>query len=346
MENKIQTDLGKILFKYNESKNDFDMIRIKSIDKENNKVTLIDINDMNNKKYFEISLEDYKNIKRNYSALKSSGILSISNIVTAKSESGVEVKDVLLVFFKNQDDTGEPDFYKPTIVARQSLEDIVSENINNNINKVGFSASQEDLPPDYQLTDLLINEKILDSRLYHIYLADKFDDILDLIDNEESENIFKDLYDREINHMKKTRLKFDTTIDRKSINGFCKSLSIFMKENDFVGDINRALGIGFIDVSLKNHKVLTEDDKVFLSLMYGGIKLDKTYVINFHYDIDMSQIKMKYFIIKDILGDTYIVGYTESPDEITKDQIKMSEQKANQFRDRLSKIAKAYDNMN
>ena len=346
MEKKIQTELGKILFKYNESKNDFDMVRVKSIDKENNKVTLIFNYGKNNNFCDDIDMRLYKELRENYSVLKSSGILSISNIVTAKSESGNEIKDVLLVFFKNQDDTGEPDFYKPTIVARQSLEDLVSENINNEINKVGFSSSQEDLPPDYQLTDLLINEKVLDSKLYHIYLADKSDEIIDLIKNEESENIFKELYDKEINHMKKTRLKFDTTIQRKSINGFCKSLDVFIKENDFVGDINRSLGIGFIDVSLKNHKILTEDDKTFLSLMYGGIRFDKTYVIEYHYDIDLSQIKMKYLIIKDILEDTYIVGYTESPEEITKDQIQLSNQKAKQFRDRLSKIAKAYDNMN
>lgn len=353
----IETEIGKIFCLYNEEKDDFDKVRLASIIKDENDDNIYELLKLNEKTRIEdsedevfLSEEEFNDIRKNWTLLRSDGILSVTNIVATSNERR-EIKDVLIIFFPNNRITEIPDIKQPYIVARQGINNIFAE-MAGYIDHVGMSVSIDTLPVDYSLSDFMANERVLSSTLTHVYKTDTAKELSDILTRnknvKESEDILKELQLGRIYYLKNTSSKW-ATFDEKNekidnVDGYCNNLEVFMNDSGFIEDLYNCLGILKIDSELKSNTSLSSDDKLLLSVLSGGTKIDKAVPLAFDYDVNMAAIKMKYFLIVDINDNLWIVAYTESPDEIDVEELyNLNEERTKILQERLSRIVTAYD---
>ena len=339
------TNIGKIYCKWNDEIDDYDKYRIIKNDEVDNKkgIWISKNKDIETETFY--SLEDFSEFKKDCVLLRSDGVMSCTNIV-ATTANGKDIKDVLLIFFPNNKVTGVPDIKEPHVIARQGVENLFAS-LAGEIGQVGMSVNLNNMPAGYAISDFMLNDRVLSSQLCHVYKTDSPDDIANIIDNKESDEIIKSLYDSHIQYIKNTNASYQEYTDKdseyKCIDGFCNSLKSFIKNIGFMQDVYDDLHIAFFDGELKENKSLTEDDKLTMSVLYGGIHIDKAIPLKFDYDINLSAIKMKYILVMDNTFTLYIVPYTESPDEIDAEAVyKMNEERVATVQERLKKCANAY----
>lgn len=351
MEN-ISTELGKIFAKYNNETDDFDMFRVIGI--ENDKYTVASLNenyDVEDEDVTVYSYDEYKDFKLENTMLMSEGIISVTNIIAAKNNNGTSIKDVALIYFPNDEETQVPDINKPYIVARQALNNVFAD-LAGQEGFAGISVSLDTLPTGYTLGDFMDSLEAIDSKLMHVYKIDTPDKINFILDTEEIEEIFKELYNKSLwynQNIGKIDEKYESPED-DCIDGYCNSFKRFISESGFYEDLLIKMNIVPIDKELTERVALDVDDKLLLATMCGGgIKIDRAVPLKFDYDIDLSAIKMNYLLTRNIngTGNVYIVPYTVSPDEIDAESLyKLNEERTTQLQNRLKSIVKAYDDAN
>lgn len=345
----INTELGKIFASYNSETEDFDKFRVITYKDSKYLIGVLndnyDIDDESVEAYDE---EGYKDFKHNHTLLKSEGILTLTSIVAAKNDNGTSIKDVALIYFPNDELTEVPDINKPYIVARQALNNIFAD-MSGQEGLAGLSVSLDTLPTGYTLGDFMDSMEAIDSKLMHIYKIDTPDKINFIFDDEDIENIFKELYNKRLWFGQNTGEideKYEIPED-DCISGYCNSLKRFISESGFYEDLLIKMNIVPIDKELTEKEALSVDDKLLLAtLCGGGIKMDRAVPLKFDYDIDLKAIKMNYLLARNIngSGNVYIVPYTVSPEEIDAEALyKMNEERTTQLQNRLMSIVKAYD---
>lgn len=344
----FNTEIGRIYCKYNAEKDNFDKLRIIGARGSQKKTYIAKIigDDYrldNNSDIIELSEEEYNDIKRDYDLLKSDGIVSLTNIVSVENEFR-QIKDILLILFPNNKITNVPELQNPHVVARQGINDIFADMIGNS-DKVGCSVSLETLPTGYTLTDFMENTSVISSILCHVYKTDIASDLDILLDNDESSDILTELFDQRVRYLQNTDLNFKyEEAEDQCIDGYCNSLYKFIIESGFMDDVYQTLGIIKVDFKAESGKALSLDDRLFIATLTGGIKIDKAVPLKFDYDIDMTSVKMKYFMILDNANELYIVPYTESSEEVDGEELyNLTEERTIQIQERLAKCVKAYD---
>lgn len=294
-------------------------------------------------RYFNVHDEGYKFIREHNTLLKSEGILSITNVVSTTYSQGKEIKDVLVIFFPNNRITRVPEINQPYIVARQGINNLYADMAGSD--EVGMSVSLDTLPSGYALSDFMVNDSVLCSRLVHCYLIDDENTLSRLLDNEDSNKILQDLFDHEIMYKANTDVNFKYE-DKKDdcVGGYCNSIKSFLVHTDFMSDLYNCLGIVKVDFKLNEGEALSIDDILFLvARCGGGLRINRAVPLKFSYFIDMSIIRMKYFMVSDINNDLFIVPYTETADEIPISELyNLTEERTNKLQERLSKCVKTY----
>ena len=357
MEN-ISTELGKIYSKYNSKEDKFELYRVANIiNKDDDKEYVISPIDDKSYHFYRdeldckvLSQEEYNKFKIDYDALKSEGIVSLSNIVSIKNDIR-SIKDILVIYFPNNKVTKVPDINQPYIVARQGINNIFAE-MAGEIDTVGLSVSLDTLPAGYALSDFIANESVEDSRLCHVYKTDSSFDLDLLLENENTDSILKELFDQRVYFLSNTRIDFvKEKYEGKDIcvDGYCNSLRKFLIESGFMEDLLNKMGITIVDFELKDNKPLNEEEKLILITLYGGIKINKAVPLRFSYEINLNGIKMKYLLIstKDSIDketELFIVPYTEFSNEVDVYSLyKLTEERTIQLQERLLNCVKAYD---
>ena len=348
----IETDLGRIFCKYDPEIDDFKKARLVSIDETNcgksyKMVTLDDnchlcSNNSDDTIYY-LNEEKFIEMKKEWIALSSEGIISISNIVSYEDDHRT-IKDILITYFPNNKVSQVPDASQPYIVARQGMNNIFATMAGEE--RVGIAVSLDTLPAGYTLSDFMINNRVLSSYLAHVYKTDTATDIASVLDNDESNKILNDLIDRQYMYMKNTDSdfkEFDITEDTCLI-GYCLTLRKFLEESDFMNELYNKLGIIRVDFKMEESKILSTSERAFCSLLLGGVRILKAIPLHFDYTINLIAIKMKYFLAVDSENKLYIVPYTESPEEVDpKVLYDLTEEATNTLQERLRKVVKAYD---
>lgn len=332
-----QQIMGQIICKWDEDKNDFHKLRVTKRKGDNYILSELDYHGkivLNTEK--EMSLHDIKDMLDNqgYVSLKSDGLIMISDVVLAKSEAGRDIKDVIILFYKYNDQIGDIDLSKPAVIARQALNDPTSTDSN----KVGFSFYTDDLPDDFPIDVLLMFDKLLDSRSFNYYKTDTLDTVYAFMHTTESDDIIKDLYSAAIYHAKKIYLNFEEPKDGY-YEGQCKDLFTFLKATNFISDVRISIGIGTVDFDLMGN--ITPEQKLFISLLYGGIYIDTMYITAFDYTIDLKKIKMKHLLIMDATETLYLVGYKESDKEIVYPDL--TDKQTEEIKQRIRRCINVYD---
>lgn len=350
---KIDTILGLILCKYDENTDDFLKWRIvREVDKNTKSYELWAMHLPNCKR--TSTIEEIKDMIENqdFVVLESSGILAVS-IVNMGKANGKDVNDVRLMWFKRENDSNNIYMSDLAAVASQALNDIYAESMGET-GKVGLSVTKDTLPAGFELEDFLGCVSTISCSMYHIYKTDKLFDITNMTRTKQIKEIFKSLYENHINYLEKTKPFFDKKFlkDEKQVDGYCKTYTAFIKHTGFYYDIDQTIGIGHLPFRIEeNQTALTDEQVVEFMLIYGGIRVHNTFILKFDYTIDLSTIKMKHCLCKDDTGTLYIIGYTESQEDIAvgvmehtlKKYEEIAKRDDNAIKARLKKLIEAYD---
>lgn len=350
----FNTDVGRIFCKYDKETDDFDKLRLIKVDKSNGNddqkiYIMAELDDACHIKYLEdgtidakmLTQEQFTLLKHEYTALASEGIMSITNIIAAENDTK-KIKDVLAIFFPNNRMTKVPDAAQPYIVARQGANNIFSMNC---FGDVGLSLSLDSIPEGYTLVDLMENIGVISSLLTHVYKTDNSKELDIILSNDTTTEILHDLFDHQYNFYKNTRRKFDEEVTEDSVlNGYCRTIRKFLETSDFMGDLFNKLNIIRVDFPMSYSTELDLDQKLLCSMLLGGVKIAKAVPLMFDYSINMTAIKMKYFLAEDSNDILWIVPYTESPAEVDpKVLYDLTEERTNTIQNRLAKVVRAYD---
>lgn len=346
----IETDLGRIFCKYNPDTDDFDKVRLISVDEIDGKksytMAKLDAHCHAHLEGSDVSAcyfldeEKFLELKKEYIALSSEGVVSISNIVSYEDESRV-IKDILVTYFPNNKVSEVPDASQPFIVARQGLNNIFAAMAGEE--RVGIAVSLDTLPAGYTLSDFMGNSRVLGSLLSHVYKTDTAEDLGAILSDEDIEKTLKDLLEHQYNYMKNTDPDFEINKDTCLI-GYCSTVSKFLEESDFMNELYNKIGIIRVDFKMEESKELAKDERAFCSLLLGGARILKAVPLHFDYTINVKQIKMKYFLAVDSDNILYIVPYSESTEEVDpKVLYDLTDKATTTLQERLRKVVKAYD---
>lgn len=334
---KLETELGKIYCQYNKENDDFLKIRLVNIiqndsDEKDVKYVFKYIDeDYNFTSEKIVDADEYNDIRRNWILLKSDGIISLTNIVAVENEVR-QIKDVITLFFPNNKATGYPISSQAFVLARQGIDNIFDEEYST----VGLSVSINTLPTGFALSDFMESTSIISSKLCHIYKIDSSKNISEILDNEETSAILKDLYDHQLTYLQNTDSKFDPSTAGDNLNGYNKTLQGFLENSGFLTDVFETIGITTVDFELKFNVPLDLDDKIFISMLYGGIRINKAVPLKFDYDINLKAIKMKYLLIRDINGKLWVLPYTTyNDDDDILSIYNLTDERIEKFQERL-----------
>lgn len=349
----IETDLGRIFCKYNPETDDFDKVRfIRTIEDDGKKLYMMtNLDDYCHShlggsgisSYYFLNEEKFLELKKEYVALSSEGVVSISNIVSYEDKSRA-IKDILITYFPNNKVSQVPDASQPYIVARQGLNNIFATMAGEE--RVGVAVSLDTLPAGYTLSDFMGNTRVLNSLLSHVYKTDTAEDLGTILTDEDIEKTLKDLLEHQYNYMKNTDPEFeDFEINKDTcLIGYCSTVSKFLEESDFMNELYNKLGIIRVDFEMEESKELSTSERAFCSLLLGGVRILKAVPLHFDYTINIPAIKMKYFLAVDSVSKLYIVPYTESTEEVDPQVLyDLTEETTNTLQERLRKVVKAYD---
>ena len=331
--------VGNIFAKYGED-NKLDAFRIIQVN-ENSKirVTKLDENfhivDKNTVKDTN-AIDLGKYIKTNgYKKIIPEGTVTLSNIESFINEAGRPINDVILMYFIEgfcEDSVGDPDVY-----LRQSMDSLYIpgtvgiSNLKSEINDAG-----------YKVEDLMYCNKVLgDSYACNVYRTDTVDELNIILNNKRTKMTLEDLYDHagymDYNTDPKSAGICDEEVYYK---GYCKNLITLLDRSGFINDIYSSMGMTEVDFVIKEGvDTITGDDKILLSLLYGGIRINKTFATKWDYTQDLEEVKTKYMLVVDSDKKVYIVGYTESEEEWSTE---LKAQQLEHLSERLMRCAKVY----
>ncbi len=344
----LEPQLGRIYCRFNKDIDDFEKMRLLDIVVTNDEELYIfrklddDYNSFGPE--IQISEKEYDQFSYNWNLLESDGVVTISNIVAVENEVR-KVRDIVLIFFPNNKVTECPYVEQPHVVARQAIENIFDASGST----VGMSVSIETLPTGYSLSDFMENASIESSRACHVYKIDTAKTLSEVLSNDKTDSILNDLYEHHYNYLRNTIPSFEddyndtTKYDHECLNGYHKTLEGFIKGSGFLDDILQTIGISTVDFELEFNKPLTVDELCFVSVLYGGIKINKAVPIRFDYDIELDYLKMKYLLLRDSKDKTWVVPYTVSPDEIDAIALYgLTDQKSLEIQERLRRCTHVY----
>lgn len=223
---------------------------------------------------------------KTYTKLRPDGYISFS---VANLEDGI--KDVIVMFFRKQDMAQ----LIPFAVCRMNIYDMFTNVINkeDGILYIGCSVNQDSCPADIDFNLTRACNGTEKDDVIAVYIEDTLDSILHLVNSVPYDDV---LYTLSAGYVPdKTR-------------GVCSTLRELLEQNHFIDDVY--YGFNELPVQFKYIPEVAGD------LIHAVEDVIKHEMINpvwvkFDRDIDISKIKDKYLIIRDIEDNLFIVSYVE-----------------------------------
>lgn len=341
---QLTTNIGKILTKYNEESDSFDMIRIMHLKDDMIEYCLLNEDySINYNESIECKVKEFTDKFKDWKTLSPNGILSLSNVKVATNQSGSEIKDIVMLFFTENKVLHIFDPCTPCIVARQAINNIYKMEFNADENDVGVSVTDDTIPQGFTFMDFTESETIYNSLLTCVYRTDTPESLAELLDNDDTTNILENLYNTAIGD----NIKFNGSIKNDCYHGYCNSLLSFIIHSGLMNDIYSKMGVIKVDFVLEFNKPIEGEDKILLSTLCGGINIVKAVPIKFGYDINISIIKMKYMLVMDKNNILWIVPFTSTVDEFSPLEFyKITSEQTNKIQERLKKCIDMCDSIN
>lgn len=316
----IGAELGNIYYTWNDERNDFDMYRIVSI-QNSETVSCIINNDWKQKKKFNL-----KELRQKYTQLLSDAILTVSDVIAITKRIGnniIPLYDVMVMVYKREGLSLSGSV--PDILLRQATSDMFYQPfVSTEENPmIGFCATKETLPAEYEMNELTLVDDVLSSMIINTYKIDTIDSICQIIGNKFN-SILEDLMDAHLKAVYGQSWDFmkDTIEVPEHLHGYCKDLKTLLKINNFMYDFYQILGITNVTFQIDcpddgyEHS-LPNDQRESLQEIYQ-INMAKTMVLPFDFSVNLEEVKVPYVLIMDVTGNLYFVAFTRSEFEYVK----------------------------
>lgn len=310
---KVVAKLGLKYYRYkSDSEDSLEVIRIIGlINNTDVKVSVIEgaENDVTE------TVMNLDSIEKDYRALIPAGLITFNDVLLKEaSDKDMTVDDIIVLFYKYG---GK----EPSVICRQNVTDFFYQLRAQSEDDVyvGVSVTKDTIPEGIEFNNLLACSGINNTVIFNVYLDDDMKDILKYIKTKKFDHTLEvGLFD----HLKQLSKQYGGQVKLKqgttSVNGFNIDLKTLLNENDFWFDIYNVLGITCISGDLRvDGESLSVEDKQILSDIFR-INIDRTFVLKYKNDIDLSEIKMNHMFIRDD-HDLYIVAYTSTGEYIEKD---------------------------
>ena len=258
--------------------------------------------------------------EKKFTELLPAGYLSLS-IVSGTTEDGISFNDVIVAVYNMEDVRNR--ISTPKIVCRQNINDVFySQYQNNGVEYAGVSVSDLTCPANLTMEQLLQCNGVSYNYAIHFYLEDNLDLLLSYINTKKFD---KELYTLYLDYAKADNVFVSKTTDYEkeyvSTKGHCSNLKTLLKDNNFEYDFDAAFGITKINIIIDEHLIIGKDnnneyqtlDDGIISMMGYIFKKNFSNIIILEYDndIDITEIKGRFYLIRDIDNKLYIMSYTE-----------------------------------
>lgn len=274
--------LGDKFYSYNEDLDKVNIIRIVKIKNENS-FSFLDENGTKKTITKEV-------IIREYTRLKPDATLSF-NIVNLENN----MKDIIVALYRTSDLTDGN--MLPQCICRQNIVDFFSNQIQKNEERmyIGVSVSKETIPEDVDYEMVLACNGIHYTNNVSVYLDDKLDTILSMVNVPKYDTVLKLLHD----HVNNTN-KF---------MGYTSSLKQLLKENDFMYDFQKAFNIYRVpfDTIIIEDELEVGQRRLVEDIL--KVEMFKTYVIPYDREVDLKKIERDYVLISDTSKNVFILAY-------------------------------------
>lgn len=250
---------------------------------------------------------DPEELKQYYKMLRPDGYLCFSIASLSK-----DLKDIMVTLStKDEIIKGLPE---PYAICRQCAIDLFAKQLSKNHEDiVGISISRDTCPADVDFKNFFACENIEYSEIVAVYIGDKLDNLVSMIKKPKLfDDVLQESFDEHCMFLSNNNKYIANTYKKKrQVDGYCKSLVDLLKLNNFEYDFLRAFNIIPTNLTEDEFKegVLSSSAEEILSSFINA-NIDKSIVIKYNKDIDLSEIKRKYILISDINGTIWIVGYT------------------------------------
>lgn len=305
----LEKELGKIYFRYNSENDNFDQIRIIQIC-QNNKVRIATPGGVTSR------VVEFSWLKENgYDPLLEDAIVQLSTVQVGSKDTDW-FDDVMVTAYQYN---SKRDYTLPDVICRQGMTDVFyAPYCTDGQNRmVGLSITPDTCPAGYDMKIFLTANKVYRSRMINTYKTDSLKDIYKLFG--------KDMTSDANQILKKNQEAYFKNIQRKtgrrpkaaiSYDGYCNNLFQLLKENNFMYDFYKMYGLTEMKYAIGTDQVSLTDEQKNEAEKLFGITITKNTIIPYNYTINLDQINMKYFLIRDANGITYIIAYTSSPEEV------------------------------
>lgn len=264
---------------------------------------------------------------KQYKMLRPDGYISFNIALLSKN-----IKDVVVtVSTKNDIVKG---ISEPYAVCRQCVIDLFAKQLSKEHEDItGISISRDTCPADVDFKNFFACDDVEYSEIMAFYIGDKLDDIVSLVKKPALyDNVLQELFNDHCMFISNNNKYIAATYKKKrQMDGYCKNLVDLLKLNNFEYDLLRAFDIiptDFTEDDFKEGVLSSKASEVLSAIINSNI--DKSIVIKYDKDIDLSETKRKTILLSDKNGTVWVVGYTtngkyivpveynESDDNITK----------------------------
>jgi hypothetical protein len=307
---------------------DGDIQKLRIVKYSENKNVIIARDDSGNSVYLPID------ILKKFKILQPDGLMMISAV---SLDDKNKYRDVIVTVTKELE--VKLGHMQPYAICRQSITDIFYNILCNSENEqiAGLSVNRDNCPTNFDMGIMMQCFEVLKTVTVHFYRKDTLDDILDFINTREFDKILEDLY------MKHAKSCGDPkALVSKEHQGWCKSLKILLKENNFQSDINEMLGITDLafklddyiiekplpDESKGDYYTVTDDLKLWLSGTFR-IWMNDITILEYDHDINLADLNnARYFMLRDSSKKLYICVYTIKGEYLESDLQDLYEKKS------------------
>lgn len=300
-------------------------------------------------KKFNISKDE---LSSKYTRLTPDGYLNFDIVGLGK-----DLKDVMVTIIRDEDIKSKAQ--TPFAVCRQCCIDLFAKQTNpEDVDVSGISISKNTCPADVDFKNFFACDSIIKSDVIAYYIGDNLEEIFNMIKaKDEYDQVLDKLFHDHVEFIcNKNRFLADTYEDRNEVDGYYRTLETLLVGNNFLFDLYSAFNI--IPTTFFKEELVTSDDtltdeavKVLSALTSTNI--DKSLVLKYDRDIDLSKIQRKYILVTDGDFNVYVVAYTEAGtyhnpmkfetrDNLTKLQSMFDSESLGMAMDRLMFISSKY----
>lgn len=307
-------NLGRIYFKFNEEEQDFIYIRVIKLESDGY-VIIRHLSDSSETR------ERLIDIKKEYSPLAPYGVMTVSKVYIGYAANGARVPDVVTLFYKYRNKG--INYNDPDILCRQAMSDIFYiPYCTTEVNPmVGFSVTKESLPPEFKsVNELSECDEVEESIAINVYITDTLDSLCEII-GDRYDDILYGLLKTRFDYLKSFNAISVSELDEPpdTLDGYCKTLKLLYKTNNFIQDVYDANNIIKVDFEIVDNEdvennVLDQEQKETLEMITRQV-MDKTIYMKYSYEINLSALKVYHVLVMDRNDTLFIVCFTKSSEE-------------------------------